>query len=186
MAADKYEKTDHVINDLFRMHHAETCFLRQVPIILSLSNNGQEPASEVEIELLLSNKYDISLSPNDSNPTLTVIGCSHDDMKNDTDQFKLVRLIHQSKWYGAAPAENNLPPRAPSYEALRVAEVSGQKAQFRAAMKKLKHGKSIDLSCIYIKFGYSDSADVEIEYKIYADNVPSVGNGKITVHVSDS
>jgi hypothetical protein len=58
--------------------------------------------------------------------------------------------------------------------------------RFRAALKKLKHGKSIDLSCLYIKFGYSASADVEIEYRIYADNIPSVGNGKITVHVTDS
>jgi hypothetical protein len=173
------------INDLLCLHSAETSFLRQVPVVLSLSNGGQQPANDIEVELSFLTDYAVSTSRNDGKPRLTLLSSSREDCENKTDKFKLVDLVYSSQWYPPARPENILPAYSTGQESLPVYEVSGQKRGFRARLKKLKHGKSINLQCVFVSFDYATTADVEIEYKVFADNMSLMSNGKLWVRVHD-
>jgi hypothetical protein len=185
-AAQKCGQLRAALNDLLCLHHAETSFLRQVPIILSLSNRGQQPADDIEVELSFLRDDEVSTSRNDGKPKLTLLTCGQEDWEKETDKFKLVSLIYKSRWYPPAKPENALPSYSPGEESLQVHKADGQKRQFRARLKKLKQGKSINLQCFFVSFHYAASSDIEIEYNIFADNMPFVANGKISVRVDDS
>jgi hypothetical protein len=110
-----------------------------------------------------------------------VLTPGHDDIRDETDIFKLVKLIHASRWYPESRPEKP----SPATDLLPVFKVNGRNKEFRATLKKLKHGRSVDLQCLFVSFGYSASKDIEIEYRVLSDNIPSIEEGTICVHVRE-
>lgn len=154
-----------------------------------LQNNGTVPADNVELEIRVTPALIEKSRPDLENawfdteaPTPTSsLGLL---TPNDTKRPKF-------SWYDLSASEvaRREDQRQWSSDAVELFEEidpeSEQKFLKTYRSLRLQHGKTIWIRPVYVVFGEHPADDIEIEYKIYAANMPSVSVGRQRIMVSE-
>jgi hypothetical protein len=90
-----------------------------------------------------------------------------------------------SEYRSQQQAEQERSRRSQEVELFDAVESEGGGKFLRTYGKRLQQGRSLGLQPFYVVFGEHPIQDIEIKYKIYADNQPKATEGELTVRVRE-
>jgi pimeloyl-ACP methyl ester carboxylesterase len=171
-------------------HERETFAMRTVILGLEVANAGNMPATKIELELQISSRHRISTSPitgfSASIGTMLPIPPETVDATIVNPDLDALREIEDRKWYSGETR-----PQDSSWADDRVMLVekkrTGDEAPwaFRSMSFELRQGRSIRMKPLYVCFEYDPTHDLEISYKLSAENLPGITDGYLRVSVTD-
>jgi hypothetical protein len=166
--------------------------IRAVKLRFRLENNGRVAAEKVEVEIKVTPAELVKHwrpDPTSTYRSKTPIPVPPPALglpaPKDT---KLVRLVWYdlSEYRSQQQAEQKLYYRhSQDVQLFDAVESEGGGKFLRTYGERLQQKRSFGLQPFYVVFGEHPIQDVEVEYKIYAENQPDVTEGKLTVRVRE-
>ena len=165
-----------------RRHTAEFEAARTVIVRLDLANVGTQVAEKIEVELQISPQSKVNLA---SSSFYGSHSCG--PAPAPPPEFGLTApketIARYAVWYsppdyGDGPQEN---------EQLRLSDAGKNKngsKLLKGKSSRLHHDKTIPLAPIHVFFGEGSPEDIDIQYKLFAENQPKAGTGYLKVKVS--